>query len=121
MTQTIGEAREEWGCDVWRMAEQFAEKMKKEEKPFYIVYSAKPNKQYKGCFHQTMKAYYCTPPKLLGILVWYVDNKKGIFQFSSELSAPPDIPVDPSLLSNKSYDASTRVMEKGEELKVLLS
>jgi hypothetical protein len=121
MTQTIGEAREEWGLKVWQMVEDFAENMKKEQKPFYIVYAAKPDTTYKGCFRQAIKAYYHKPPKLLGILVWYVDNAKGIFEFSSKLSAPPDIPVDPELLSEKPQDASERVMEQGERLNVLLS
>lgn len=121
MSQTIGEGREEWGLDVWQMAEAFAEKMNKEDRPFYIVYAAKPHYQYPGAFNQAMKAYYEVPPKILGILVWYVDNKNGIFEFSHELSSPPDIPVDISLLSDKEQDASQRVMEKGKKLGVLLS
>lgn len=121
MAQTIGEAREEWGWDIWHMAEDFAEEMKKEDKPFYIVYAAKQSTQYKGQFHQAMKAYYQQPQPMLGILVWYVDNGKGIFEFRPDLSAPPDVPIDPALLSDKAYDMSPRVAKQGEKLNVLVS
>lgn len=126
MAQTIGESREAWGWNVWKQAEEFANNMKKEVKPFYIVYAAKhdPHTSEKvgsGVYRQTMKAYYHRPPAMLGILVWYVDNAQGIFRFIPELSAPPDVPLDPSLLSDKATDASERVMEQGEKLKVLVS
>jgi hypothetical protein len=68
-----------------------------------------------------MKAYYAKPPVILGILVWYVDNEKGIFEFRPELSAPHDVPLDPKLLSDKASDASASVAEQGEKLKVIVS
>lgn len=126
MAQEIGESREKWGNDIWQMAEEFANNMKSEVKPFYIVYAAKydPHSSEKagcGVFRQTMKAYYTRPPAILGILVWYVDNAQGIFEFIPELSAPPDVPLDPSLLSDKASDASDRVAAQGQKLKVLVS
>jgi hypothetical protein len=121
MVQEIGESREKWGWDVWKMAEEFANNMKTEVKPFYIVYAAKQDKSNPSVFRQTIKAYYKRPQAMLGILVWYVDNAQGIFQFIPELSAPPDVPLDPNLLSDKASDASPRVMEQGEKLKAIIS
>jgi len=121
MVQEIGEAREEWGQKVWAMASDFAENMKKEKRPFYIVFAAKPDKNIPGAFRQSLKAYYQKPPNLLGILVWRVDHPKGIFEFCHNLSSPPDIPVDPTLLSDKPCDMSPRVAERGRELNVVLS
>jgi|GEM_PF-2569016 hypothetical protein len=124
--QKIGDSREAWGWNVWQMAENFANNMKKEKRPFYIVYAAKQDKpateKFKtGVYKQTMKAYYAKPPVILGILVWYVDNEKGIFEFRPELSAPHDVPLDPKLLSDKASDASASVAEQGEKLKVIVS
>lgn len=126
MAQEIGESREAWGRDIWKMAEDFASKMKKEVKPFYIVYCAKydPNQSEvlgRGVYKQTMKAYYHRPPAMLGILVWYVDNAQGIFQFMNELSAPPDVPLDPLLLSDRPEDMSSRVAEQGQKLHAIVS
>lgn len=126
MTQTIEDARSAWGWDVWRKAEDFANNMKKETRPFYIVYSAKQDKAQSeklgtGVYRQAFKAYFGKPPAMLGILVWYVDNEKGTFEFKPELSAPHDVPLDPSLLSDKASDASGRVMEQGKKLKALVS
>lgn len=126
MTQTIGESREAWGEAVWKMAENFANNMKKEVKPYYLVYAAKydaptSKRMGRGVYRQTMKAYYHRPQAMLGILVWYVNNPLGVFDFVPELSAPPDVPLDPSLLSDKSQDASTRVMEQGAKLHALVS
>lgn len=126
MSQQIGESREAWGWDVWRKAEEFAKNMKHEVKPFYIVYAAKMDPHSterlgKGVYRQTMKAYYNRPTPMLGILVWYVNHPLGEFKFCPELSAPPDVPLDPSLLSNRSEDQLTSVMEKGKKLNVLVS
>lgn len=126
MAQEIGESREAWGLDVVKMAGDFASNMKKEMKPFYIVYACKEDKGMshrlgRAAFKQTMKAYYDRPPAILGILVWYVDNSKGEFRFVPELSSPPDVPLDPKLLSDKACDASERVMAQGEKLNALVS
>lgn len=120
------EARSTWGWDVWKMAENFANNMKKTERPFYIVYAAKQDKPASdkygtGVYRQTMKAYFNRPPKLMGVLVWYVDNKAGTFEFVSELSSPPDIPLDPSLLSDKASDASERVAKQGKVMNAIVS
>jgi hypothetical protein len=121
MVIEIGEAREQWGRDIWKMAEDFANNMKKEEKPFYVVYCAKQDKYDERIFRQTIKAYYHRPAPMLGILVWYVDNNQGIFEFIPDLSAPPDVPINPNLLSNDSCDESARVAEQGKRLHALLS
>jgi hypothetical protein len=126
MAQEIGESREAWGWDVWRQAEDFASKVKNDAKPFYIVYAAKEDRgmsQKTGtvCFKQAFKAYYSKPPVILGILVWYVDKAKGLFEFKPELSAPHDVPLDPSLLSDKACDASDRVAEQGKKLNAIVS
>ena len=117
----IGEAREAWGRDVWAMAENFANQMKHETKPFYIVYCAKEDKKLPGTFRQTMKAYYKRPPKVLGLLVWFVNNPEGIFEFQPSLSLPYDVPIDPSLLSDKSEDLIPRIADQGKQMNVLLS
>lgn len=124
--QQIGESREAWGQDVWAMAEDFANNMKSEDRPFYIVYACKEDrgmsqKLGRFAFKQAMKAYYSKPPVILGILVWYVHHPRGIFEFKSELSSPPDVPLDPSLLSDKASDVSDRVASQGEKLQVLVS
>lgn len=131
MTQTLGETREIAALEAWKLVSDFAEKMKHETRPFYIVYAAKPDPALKGAvidgkvacggIRQTIKAYYARPPAILGILVWYVDNKVGTFDFVPELSAPPDVPLDPSLLSDKSEDQLTGVMDKGKKMNVLVS
>lgn len=126
MVQEIGESREAWGRNIWAMAEDFANNMKSETRPFYIVYACKEDKNAtaklgKGVFKQAIKAYYAKPPAILGILVWYVDHPAGKFEFVPELSAPPDVPLDPSLLSDKASDASERVAAQGEKLQALVS
>lgn len=125
MAQEIGESREVWGRDVMQMAENFA-KNTKSDKPFYIVYAAKydPNASKdagRGAFRQTFKAYHQRPPKILGVLVWFVNHSLGQFDFVPELSSPPDLPLDPSLLSDRSEDQSVRVMNQAQDVGVLLS
>lgn len=119
--QEIGESREAWGWDVLKMVENFANEMIKETEPFYIVYACKADFHHDNTFRQTIKAYYHRPQAMLGILVWYCDHPSGELRFLPELSAPPDIPIDPALLSNKSEDFSPRVAEQGKDLKVLVS
>ena len=126
MVQEIGESREAWGRNVMQMAEDFAENMKHERDPFYIVYACKEDKGMsnrlgKGAFKQAIRAYTQKPPAMLGILVWYVNHTTGEFKFMPELSAPPDVPLDPSLLSDQASDASERVAAQGEKLKALVS
>ena len=126
MVQEIGESREAWGWDVMKMAEDFANKLSKEQRPFYIVYACKEdkgvsNKLGRTAFKQAFKAYFGKPPAMLGILVWYADHATGDFRFCPELSAPPDVPLDPRLLSDKASDASASVMAQGEKLKALVS
>ena len=126
MAQEIGESREAWGRDVVKLVEDFANQMRKEVKPFYIVYACKEDKQAsaklgKTVFRQTVKAYYSRPPAMLGILVWFVNHPTGQFNFIPELSAPYDVPLDASLLSDKAEDASDRVAQQAAKLNVLVS
>ncbi len=131
MVQELGETREALSLQCWELVSKFAEGMKREKKPFYIVYAAKQDPGLKGAningttaiggIVQTVKAYYNRPPALLGILVWYVDNNLGIMDFIPELSSPPDIPLNPSMLSAKSEDQLISVMEKGKKMNVLVS
>jgi hypothetical protein len=117
----MGEAREQLGRDVWAQAEKFANEAKS-DKPFYIVYHAKwargggtPTLKW------AMKAYSQRPAAMLGILVWYVDQAQGIFRLVPELSAPPDVPLDPSLMSGESKDAFPTIMAQGQKLNALHS
>lgn len=122
MAQEIGESREKWGQDVWQMVQTYAEQLKsKSDRPFWIVYAAKQDRKDPQVFRQTMKAYYQKPPLIIGVLVWYVDHSKSEFKFVPELSLPPDVPLDPTLLSNKAEDAFAGVSEKGQKARVLLS
>lgn len=121
MTQEMGESREAWGSDVMKMAEAFANMLKTRKEPFYIVYACKPDAARHGVFRQTMRAYAEKPSAMLGILVWYVNHGLGEFHFCPELSAPPDVPLDPSILSTQTSDMSDRVAGQGEKLNVLIS
>lgn len=126
MALEIGTAREEWGWDVISLVENFVNNMKSESRPFYVVYACKEdrgmgNKLGTPAFKQAIRAYYQKPPLMLGILVWHVNNATGEFKFMPELSAPPDVPVDPSLLSDKACDLVPRIAEQGEKLNVLVS
>jgi hypothetical protein len=118
---TIHEAREQWGSDVWAKAEEFANNLKQDKAPFYVVFAAKEDKARPGVFRQSFRFYRQKPPKIIGLLVWYVDNSKGIFRFEPELSIPPDVPLDPSLLSDDSKDFSPELAETGRKMGVLLS
>lgn len=119
--QEIGESREQWGRDVWAQAEAFASNLKNDREPFYIVFAAKQDKYSPGAFRQSFRCYRQRPPKMLGILVWYVDNAKGEFRLVPELSIPPDVPLDETLLSKDSKDSSPELMEVGQKMGILLS
>lgn len=121
MTQEIGESREQWGRDVWAKAEEFANAMKSDEKPFYIVFAAKQDRGQPNAFRQAFRFYRQRPPKIIGVLVWFVDHKRGIFSFVPELSIPPDVPLDPDLLSTNSNDQFASVAEVGQKMGVILS
>ncbi len=126
MAIEMGEAREAWSQDVWKLVENFANSTKGDGRPFYVVYACKEDRGLSnelGCtaFKQALKAYYDKPPAMLGILVWYVNQATGEFRFCEELSAPPDVPLDERLLSDKASDASERVAAQGEKLNALVS
>lgn len=126
MSQEIGESREAWGRRVVDLVEDFASAMKREVKPFYIVFACKEDRHASAklgrtVFRQTIKAYYSRPPAMLGILVWFVNHPLGEFRFIPELSAPWDVPLDPALLSDKAEESSDRVAAQGAKLNVLVS
>jgi len=121
MVQEIGESRESLGRDVWNKAEHIANEMKNDSMPFYIVYAAKHDKKEPHKIRQAFRMYRQAPPKIIGLLVWYVDNAKGIFELVPELSIPPDVPVDESLLSKDKKEFFPQVAEAGKRMGVLLS
>lgn len=109
------------GYGALKLVEDFVNNMKHIDKPYYIVFAAKPDRFDSHKIRQAIKAYYQRPPKILGVLVWYVNNATGQFEFVPELSSPPDVPLDPSVLSEKAEDALPTVMSKGKQMNVLLS
>lgn len=121
MTQEMGETRDAMGYALINMVGEWVNNLKSETEPYYLVFAAKPDMHQSNAIRQAMKAYRKRPPQLLGVLVWYVDNTKGLVELVPELSSPPDIPLDPSLLSNKSEDALPSIMERGSKFQVIVS
>jgi hypothetical protein len=131
MVQELGETRDAMAWDVWRKAESIASERKNEVKPFYIIYAAKTDPALAGAIvrglvasggiRQTFRLSYERPPMILGQLVWFVNNPMGLFEFVPQLSSPPDIPLDPSMLSDRKEDQFNTVMEKGKDMNVLVS
>lgn len=126
MKLEMHELRENMAQDCWAIAEGIASDRRHDPKPFYIMYSAKVDpalagadawgKRVEGGIRQSYRLSYDKPPFVLGMLVWFVNNPLGVFEFVSELSSPPDIPIDPSLLSTDSYDKSYALMDKAKEM-----
>ena len=131
MVQEMGETRDALAMATWIKAEKIAHDHAKEKKPFYIVYAAKPDPGLAGAvvdgivasggIRESFRLTHDRPQLILGQLVWFVNNGTGEFLFIPELSPPPDVPLDPSLLSTKSEDKFADVMQKGKDLKVLVS
>lgn len=131
MVQELGETRDALSISTWEKAQSIANDHKTEVKPFYIVYAAKTDPSLQGAvinglyasggIREAWRLTHKRPQPFLGILVWYVDNAQGIFKFIPELSCPPDVPLDASLLSDRSEDQFTRVMQKGKDMNVLVS
>ena len=126
MAQQLGELRDAMAFDCCAIAEGIASDRAHDPKPFYIIYSAKVDpalagadawgKHVAGGLRQAYKLSYDRPPFVLGMLVWFVNGPLGIFQFVPELSSPPDIPIDPSLLSTRREDFSYAVADKAKEM-----
>src|SRR3990167_9014024 len=120
------EIREQMAQDCWDIAEGIAGDRKHDPKPFYIIYTAKVDPsltnadawgKHVACgIRQSFRLSYDRPPFVLGMLVWFVNNPLGIFEFVPDLSSPPDIPIDPSLLSDRSVDQSYALMDKAKEM-----
>ncbi len=126
MTETLGEVREAMARNCWNQAEHIANELRKELKPFYIIYSAKVDpalsgatvngQKAEGGIRQHFMVSYDRPPFVLGMLVWFVNNPLGIFEFVSSLSSPPDIPLDESMLSSRSSDSFDTLGEKAKKM-----
>lgn len=131
MVQQLGETRDALALAAWNKAMSIADDHKKEVKPFYIIYAAKPDPALEGAIvnglfacggiREAWRLSHARPPVMLGLLVWYVDNAQGLFQFIPELSCPPDVPLDANLLSDRKEDQFTGVMQKGKNMNVLVS
>lgn len=121
MTQEMGETREAMGHALMRLVDEWVNNLKSQTEPYYLVFAAKPDMHSPNAIRQGMKAYRARPPKLLGILVWYVDNSKGLVEIVPELSSPPDIPLNPELLSTKSEDFFSVVADQGKKFQVIVS
>ena len=131
MVQELGETRDELSLATWKKAASIAEERKSEVKPFYIVYAAKVDPALSGAIvnglyaaggiREAWRLTHNRPQLIFGQLVWYVDNSIGMFEFIPELSAPPDLPLDPSLLSDRKEDQFSSVMQKGKNMNALVS
>ncbi len=130
MVQELGETRDAMALATWNKAIELANEHKL-DKPYYIVYAAKTDPNLSGAvinglvasggIRQTFKISHDRPQVYLGQLVWYVNHATGEFLFLPELSPPPDIPLDPSLLSTRSEDQLYGVMDTGKKMNVLVS
>jgi len=126
MSEELGAVRESMAQDCWAMAERIAHDRSKDVKPFYIIYAAKVDpglsgadawgKRVAGGIRQSFRLSYERPPFVLGMLVWFVNNPLGVFEFVESLSSPPDIPIDPSLMSTRSEDQSYTLMDKAKDM-----
>jgi hypothetical protein len=118
----MGDLREEMAKGCMDYVEDFVVNMKHIKEPFWVVYFADVDRARPNTLNQTVKAYHQKPPSgILGILCWYVDNSKGIFRLETDMSCPFDIPLDPSMLSDRKEDQFASVMEKGSKIEVLVS
>lgn len=130
MTEELGAVREAMAQDCWAKAEQIALDRKNDPKPFYIIYSAKVDpslagadawgKHVAGGIRQAFRLSYDRPPFVVGMLVWFVNNPLGVFEFVPSLSSPPDIPLDQSLLSTRSEDQSYALMGKAQQMNKII-
>jgi hypothetical protein len=109
-----------------------ANSLKNEVKPFYIICAAKADPHLRGArsadgkyisggIREAWRWTHARPPKMLGLLVWYVNNALGVFEIVDELSLPPDVPLDPNLLSTRSEDQYYGIMQQGKKNNVLVS
>ena len=116
----MGEVRDPMCRGEMNVIYDFINNMKHIDRPFYVVYSADVDHLVPNKINRAIKAYYQQPPKMLGILVWYVDNKLGIADFRPDLSMPFDIPIDPSILSDDPRDMAVSVAEQGKQSNLIL-
>lgn len=119
MSQQLGETREPMCAGAMKYVSDFVSNMSHEKEPYWVCYCARPNYLVPNQIKQTVRAYGKKPPACIGILTWYVDPIKGIFEFLPELSAPWDMPQNPDTISEKSEDRFERVMQRGQELEIL--
>jgi hypothetical protein len=131
MVELFGDVRDSMAWAACHKAEEIAHSLKDEVKPFYIICAAKADPHLHGAIvngmyssggiRESWRWTHQRPPKMLGILVWFVNNPLGIFELVEELSFPPDIPLDPSMLSDRSEDRCYSVMQTGKDNRVIVS
>lgn len=116
MTYIMHEVREAMsqGCVDYVM--DFIDNMRHIKEPFYAVYCADVDRLNANRINHTVKAYHGKPPEMIGILVWYVDNRLGICDFRPDLSAPPDMPINPAFLSDDPKDLIVSVAQQGKRI-----
>lgn len=117
----MGDVREDMARGCMNYVEDFVNGMKHIQEPFYVVYHANTDRFNPKRINQTVKAYHQKPPAILGILVWYIDNPKGIFEFRADLSAPHDVPLNPKTLSENPKDLVGNLVNRAKQLPILLS
>ena len=92
--------------------------------PYWLVYSADVDKYIPNKINHFIIPYMAKEgevfPKTLGVLVWYVDNAKGIVEFQSQYSMPYDIPLNPYFLSDDPKDMVASVAETGKKSNLLI-
>jgi hypothetical protein len=131
MVDTLGDLRDAMAIAAHNKAASIANDLKNEVKPFYIMCVAKTDPHLRGAIvnglhtnggiRESWRWTHARPPKMIGMLVWFVNNPLGIFEIVEELSLPPDIPLDPSLLSDRSEDQNYGIMQQGKNNRVLIS
>lgn len=119
MVQEIGETRDQMSRDLIEKVTKLVEDKKEDKEPFYIIYHAKPHRSQPNTIVSSLKMCRKPPINILGILVWYVDNSNGIFEFREDLSSPPDVPTNPALLSTNPKDMFPSVAKRGQILQVV--
>ncbi len=110
----MGDVRESMAQGCMDYVHDFVHKMSHIKEPFYVVYYATVDRLTPNKINQTVKAYHQKPPFMIGVLVWYVNNRLGICDLVPELSSPPDYPIDPKFLSDDPKDLIVSVAQQGK-------
>ena len=117
----MGDFRDQLGLETVNRVHSYADLLPDSESPCYIVVCAKVDRNVNGKINATIQHYKERPPALLGLLVWYADKRNGVMDFVPELSLPPDVPLDPKDISDKSNDSFEAIAEMGKKHGIILS